>query len=125
MSKTKGQVESEICEAVIKFEKEYMGRGPLETKAYIIDDIVLVRLKNVLTPAEMKLASVTDRKDGRELIKRIRITLIEQGRPLLESALESILGIKIKSLHTDISTMTGERIIIFTLEYPPDLKQKN
>lgn len=59
MSKTKGQIESEICEAVIKFEKEYMGRGPLETKAYIIDDMVLVRLKNVLTPAEMKLASVT------------------------------------------------------------------
>ena len=125
MSKTKGQIESEICEAVIKFEKEYMGRGPLETKAYIIDDMVLVRLKNVLTPAEMKLSSVTDRKDGRELIKRIRITLIEQGRPLLESAVESIVGIKIKSLHTDISTMTGERVIIFTLEYPPDLKQKN
>ncbi len=125
MSKTKGQIESEICEAVIKFEKEYMGRGPLETKAYIIDDMVLVRLKNVLTPAEMKLSSVTDRKDGRELIKRIRITLLEQGRPLLESAVESIIGIKIKSLHTDISTMTGERVIIFTLEYPPDLKQKN
>jgi uncharacterized protein YbcI len=125
MSKTKGQIESEICEAVIKFEKEYMGRGPLETKAYIIDDMVLVRLKNVLTPAEMKLSSVTDRKDGRELIKRIRITLLEQGRPLLESVVESILGIKIKSLHTDISTMTGERVIIFTLEYPPDLKQKN
>jgi uncharacterized protein YbcI len=125
MNKTKGQIESDVCEAVIKFEKEYMGRGPLETKAYIIDDMVLVRLKNVLTPAEMKLASVTDRKDGRELIKRIRITLIEQGRPLLESAVESILGIKIKSLHTDISTMTGERVIIFTLEYPPDLRQKN
>jgi len=43
-----------------------MGRGPLETKAYIIDDMVLVRMKNVLTPAEMKLSSVTDRKDGRE-----------------------------------------------------------
>ena len=68
-----------------------MGRAPLETKAYIIDDMVLVRLKNVLTPAEMKLSSVTDRKDGRELIKRIRITQIEQGRPLLESAVESIL----------------------------------
>jgi len=125
MSKTKGQIESEICEAVIKFEKEYMGRGPLETKAYIIDDMVLVRMKNVLTPAEMKLSSVTDRKDGRELIKRIRITLLEQGRPVLESVVENILGIKIKSLHTDISTMTGERVIIFTLEYPPDLKQKN
>ncbi|MBU1183141.1 MAG: DUF2294 domain-containing protein [Pseudomonadota bacterium] len=121
--KTKGQLETEICEAVIKFEKEYMGRGPLETKTYIIDDMVLVRLKNVLTQAEMKLANTVNRKDGRELIKRIRITLLEQGRPLLETAVEKIIGVKVKSLHTDISTVTGERIIIFSLEFPPTFVQ--
>ena len=53
MEKTKGQIEAEICEAVIKFEKEYMGRGPVETKAFILDDLVLVRLKNVLSQAEL------------------------------------------------------------------------
>ena len=79
MNKTKGQLEAEICEAVIKFEKEYMGRGPLETKAYIIGDMVLVRLKNVLTQAEHKLAEATDRENGRELIKRIRIALHRTG----------------------------------------------
>jgi uncharacterized protein YbcI len=125
MNKSKGQVEAEICEALTKFEKEYMGRGPLETKAYIIDDMVLVRLKSVLTPAEMRLAGLTDRKDGRELIKRVRISLIEQGRPLLEAAVEDILGIKIRSLHTDISTITGERVIIFSLERSPDFVDKN
>ena len=119
IAKTKGQYESEISEAVIKFEKEFMGRGPLETKTYIIDDIVLVRLKNVLTQAEMKLANAEDRSDGRELIKRIRITLLEQGRPLLKAAVESILTVKVKSLHTDISTVTGERVIIFSLESAP------
>lgn len=119
MNKTKGQLESEICEAVIKFEKEYMGRGPLETKAYIIDDMVLVRLKNVLTPAELRLADAGDRRDGRELIKRIRITLLEQGRPLLEEMVERILGVKVKSLHTDISTVTGERMILFSLAEQP------
>ncbi len=116
MNKSKGQVEAEISEAVIKFEKEYMGRGPLETKAYIIDDMVLVRLKGVLTQAEHRLADASKQNDGRELIKRIRITLLEQGRPLLEEAVETITGIKVKSLHTDISTITGERVIIFTLE---------
>lgn len=116
--KTKGQLEAEICEALIKFEKEFMGRGPLETKAYIIDDMVLVRLKNVLTQAELKLADVRESRDGRELVKRIRITLLEQGRPLLEAAVENILGIKIKSLHTDISTVTGERVILFTMHSP-------
>jgi uncharacterized protein YbcI len=122
-SKTKGQLEAEICEAVIKFEKEYMGRGPLETKTYIIDDMVLVRLRNVLTQAELKLSSNVDQKDGRELIKRVRIALLEQGRPLLEEAVETILGVKVESLHTDISTVTGERVIIFSLESPPVIQQ--
>lgn len=124
MLKTKGQIESEISEAVTKFEKEYMGRGPLETKAYVIEDMVLVRLKKVLTPAELRLADNADRKDGRELIKRVRITLMEQGRPLLEATVENILGVKIKSLHTDISTLTGERVIIFSLEKQPDYSDK-
>ena len=119
MNKTKGQIEAEICEAMIKFEKEYIGRGPLEVKAYIIDDMLLVRLKGVLTPSELRLAETSDRKDGRELIKRIRITLLEQGRPLLEEAVEEIIGVKVKSLHTDISTITGERVILFSLASPP------
>jgi uncharacterized protein YbcI len=124
-NKSKGQLEAEICEAVIKFEKEFMGRGPLETKAFIIDDMVLVRLKNVLTQAELKLADVRESKDGRELVKRIRISLLEQGRPLLEAAVEKILGIKVKSLHTDISTVTGERVILFSMASPIFANQGN
>lgn len=120
MMKTKGQLEAKICEAVIKFEKEYMGRGPLETKAYIIDDMVLVRLKDILTQAELKLANTTNLNDGRELIKRVRITLLEQGRSLLEEAVEKILNVKMRSLHTDISTVTGERVIIFSLSAAPE-----
>jgi uncharacterized protein YbcI len=120
-----GQLEAEICEAVIKFEKEFMGRGPLETKTYIIEDMVLVRLKNVLTQAELKLAGTPESKDGRELVKRIPITLLEQGRPLLEEAVEKILGVKVKSLHTDISTVTGERVILFSLVSPPSMLSKH
>lgn len=119
MGKTRGQLESEISEAVVKFEKEYMGRGPLETKSYILDDMILVRLKNVLTQAELRLAEGESQKDGRELIKRVRIALLEKGRPLLENAVENIIGVKVKSLHTDISTVTGERVILFTLETNP------
>lgn len=124
MDKTKGQLEAEICEAVIRFEKEFMGRGPLQTRAYIIEDMVLVRLRNVLTQAELKLAGAPESKEGRELIKRIRITLLEQGRSLLEEAVEKIVGVKVKSLHTDISTVTGERVILFSLISPPAILQR-
>ena len=110
--KTKGQIESQIGEAVIKFEREYMGRGPVETKAYIIKDMIFVRLKGVLTPAEKQL---TKSIEGAELIKKTRMQLLEGARALLESMVLEIAGCQIKSLHTDISTKTGERVIIFTL----------
>lgn len=118
MNKSKGQIEAEITEAIIRFEKEFMGRGPLEAKTFLIDDMILVRLKNVLTQAELKLAEAPNRKEGAELIKRIRIALLEQGRTLLVQAVEDIVDIEVKSLHTDISTKTGERIVLFTMAVP-------
>jgi len=112
MRKTKGQIEAEISNALIQFEKEYMGRGPQETNAFIVDDMVLVRLKGVLTPAEQQLVK---NPQGTELIKRVRSNLLEQGRELLTKAIETITDLTVVSLHTDISTRTGERVIIFTL----------
>jgi uncharacterized protein YbcI len=118
MTKTAGQIEAEISEALMKFEKEYMGRGPLEAKTYLIDDMVLIRLRGVLTQAEHQLASSERDTRGRDLIKQMRIELIEKGRPLLEAVIQQITGRRVKSLHTDISTTTGERVILFTLDAP-------
>ena len=117
--KTKGQIEADISEALIKFEKEYMGRGPEETKTYIIGDMVLVRLKGVLTPAEKQLASTNEYHKGRSLIKQVRLELLEKARMLLETIIKDVTGEKLVSLHTDISTITGERIIIFILQNSP------
>ena len=114
--KSKRETEREISQAIIRFEKEFMGRGPLESRSYLIEDMVLVRLKNVLTPAECKLAGSDESKRGRYLIKQMRQELIEQGRPLLDAAIKGILGVNVVSLHTDISAKTGERVIVFTLE---------
>ncbi len=118
-SPNKSEAERAISQAIIRFEKEFMGRGPLNARTYIIDDLVLVRLKNVLTPAEIKLAESAKKESGRNLIKKMRQELIEQGRPLLDAAVNEILGIEVVSLHTDISVKTGERIIVFTLASIP------
>lgn len=124
MIRTAGQIESEISEALIKFEKEYMGRGPLSAKTYLIDDMVLIRLKGVLTPAEIQLARGSEQRRGRELIKQVRAELIEKGRPLLDAIINSITGRRVRSLHTDISTVTGERVILFTLDSPANNPNK-
>jgi uncharacterized protein YbcI len=117
--KTKGTVEARISEAIIRFEREYMGRGPEETKTYMIDDIVLVRLRGVLTPAEKQLARTGEGPAGRGLIKQVRMELLEKAKPLLERIIRDITGATVRSLHTDISTTTGERVILFTLDEKP------
>ncbi len=114
--KTKGQIEAEISEAIIKFEREYMGRGPEETRSYLLGDMILVRLRGVLTPAERQLADSSDYSEGGRLVKQVRMQLLEKARSLLEAIVYDITGRRVASLHTDISTRTGERIIVWTLD---------
>lgn len=118
--KTRGQVEAEICDAIVQFEREYMGRGPEEAKAYLIDDMVLVRLRGVLTPAEKQLAA-DEKGEGRSLIKQVRMQLLEKARPLLVTLVRDILQQEVVSLHTDISITTGERVILFSLADAPQV----
>lgn len=121
--KTKGQVEAEISEAIVRFEREYMGRGPEETKTHILDDMILVRLRGVLTPAEKSLANMDASIRGRDLVKQVRIELLEGGRGVLEAIIRDITACEVISLHTDVSTKTGERVILFTLDRPPCLRK--
>ena len=119
--KTKGQLEALISEAIIQFEKDYMGRGPTETKTYLVDNLVIIKLQGVLTPSEKQLANSAESDSGRELIKKMRHALLQKGRFLLEALIIDLLGVSIKSLHSDLSTITGERMIIFSLEEVPEI----
>jgi uncharacterized protein YbcI len=111
--KTKGEIEAEISRAIVQFEIDYMGRGPKEARTYIIEDLVVVRLKGVLTPAEEQL---TKTSDGKELVKKMRATLIDKARVLLYQVVSDITANKVIDLHTDISTDSGERVFVFALE---------
>lgn len=110
---TRGQIESEISKALIAFEKEHMGRGPLDVKTYIIKDIVVIRLIGVLTPAERHLAKDNE---GIQLIKQVRAKLLENSHIFLAQTIQDITGLEIMSFHTDISTKTGERFIVITFK---------
>ena len=120
MRSTRGELEARITEAMVAFEREYMGRGPTEARTYLIDDLVLVRLKGVITKAEHHLANADESGRGRDLIKQTRTELLEKARPRLSEIVESIVHAPVRSLHTDISVRTGERIVLFTLERAPE-----
>jgi uncharacterized protein YbcI len=117
--KTSGEIEAAICQGMSRFLQEHMGRGPKDINAYLIDDLLVVRLQGVLTAAEQHLVKTLQADKGRDLLKQVRIQLMETARPITEAMVEEIVGVKVLSLHHDISTVTGEELVIFTLAKLP------
>jgi uncharacterized protein YbcI len=121
--KTLGEIEAAVCEGIARFEQDYMGRGPKDIHAYLIGDLLVVRLKGVLTVAEQQLVAALPAEKGRDLLKQVRIHLVETARPVMESMIREITGVKVVSLHHDISTVTGEEVVLFTLANPPIVRE--
>jgi uncharacterized protein YbcI len=113
--KTQGEIEAGVCEGISRFEQDYMGRGPKDIHAYLIGDLLVVRLKGVLTVAEQQLVKSLPPDKGRDLLKQVRVHLVETARPVLEKLIQEVTGVPVVSLHHDISTVTGEEVVLFTL----------
>ena len=111
--KTKNEIERAIRNAIIKFEQEFMGRGPDDVKTFVVRDLVVIRLKGVLTPAERQLAKTAE---GVDMVKRLRQNLIALGRDKLCEQVNKITGAKTLALFTDIDVIIGERVFVFTVD---------
>lgn len=114
MMKTKGQIEAEISDAMVKLQREHTGRGPNQAHTYILEDMVLVRMQEVLTPAERQL---TGNPHGQSLVKQFHQQMHEIARKELEKIIEGHTGCKVTSIHSDVSTKTGEQMSIFVLDH--------
>jgi len=105
-----------------------MGRGPKDIRAHLFGDLLVVRLHGVLTAAEQHLVKTLQPEKGRDLLKQVRTQLLETARPVLEALVQEVTGIKVLSLHHDISTATGEEVVLFTLTAAPlfrDIKKRS
>jgi uncharacterized protein YbcI len=121
--KSQGEIEAAICDGITHFEQQYMGRGPKEIHAHLIGDLLVVRLRGVLTEAEQQLVKTLQPEKGRDLLKQVRTQLIETARSVLERMVAEVTGVKPRSMHHDISTITGEEVVVFTLAEAPDFRE--
>ncbi|MFE8702870.1 DUF2294 domain-containing protein [Cytobacillus sp. FJAT-54145] len=112
MNQTKGSVEAEISRSLTQWEKDFLGRGSIFVKTDILRDMVIVTLRGILTPAEYL---VCETKEGMATIKRTRAELVESGIEDLKKIILDKTGEEVTSFHTDISTRTGERVMVFRL----------
>lgn len=149
--KSQGEIEAAVCDGISRFQQEFIGRGPRDIHAHLLGNLLVVRLQGVLTPAERQLIApwheaVTaaaagpavgegvgngdgngngnGNGNGRSLLKQVRAHMVATGRPRLEEIVEQATGVKLVSVHHDISTVTGEEVLVFSLAEPPDCRPK-
>ncbi len=121
--KTRGEIEAAVCDGVTRFEQEFMGRGPKDIRAHLIGDLLVVRMQGVLTAAEQHLVKTLPPEKGRDLLKQVRTQLVETARPLLDAMVREVTGVEAVSLHHDISTATGEEIVVIALARSPEFRE--
>ena len=147
--RSQGEIEAAICDGVSRFEQEFVGRGPRDIRAHLLGSLLVVHLQGVLTPAERQLVAPrltavavaaggngngngngpgnggdSEGGNGRALLKQVRAHMVSMGRPRLEDLVERVTGVKLVSLHHDISTVTGEEVLVFSLAEAPPCRQR-
>ena len=126
MMPSQGEIEAAVCDAVARFQQEYMGRGPQHVHAHLVDNRVFVHLEGVLTAAERRLLDGGSASNGRgaDLLKQLRSHLVIAGRPVLEALVRDAAGSTPISVHHDISPVTGEEVIVLTLASVPATRDR-
>jgi uncharacterized protein YbcI len=121
--RTRGEIEAAVSDGISRFEQEYMGRGPKHVRTHLIGDLLVIRLQGVLTAAEQHLVRTSPPEKGRGLLKQVRTELIETARPMMAAMIEDATCSKVVSLYHDISTVTGEEVVLFTLAEAPNVRE--
>jgi CheY-like chemotaxis protein len=116
---TQPESEAAIFEGILRFQQEYLGWRSEQIHVHFIKDLLVVRIFGVLTLAERQLGKSLSPAKGRDLIKQVRKQLLELARPMLESLVHEVVGVKVVSMHHDISTVSGEEVVAFSLAGTP------
>ncbi|NMA61682.1 MAG: DUF2294 domain-containing protein [Firmicutes bacterium] len=111
--RTKGELEAAMGNAVLKFEREYFGRGPREISTHVVKDLVLIRQRGILTPAEEQ---VRNNPESVELIQRLRETLLRNNQEVLRVTLQNLTQAQVLALYTDLSVEHSEKFMVFTFD---------
>jgi uncharacterized protein YbcI len=107
------KAEAAVSDEMMTFQHEFVGRGPERIRTRMVEDLVIVRSFGVFTSAEKQLANS---HEGRKLIKAMRQQVLEAGRSDLEAIVKKHTGAEVVSVHSDISTKSGEWMDVFVLD---------
>lgn len=113
---TTGQVEAFAADVVNRFLQQAMGRGPSTISATLLPRSLVVRMRDVLTPAEIRLTrgDQPDRPHAEAIVREMRDRIVRAGRVELANALRAAIGRQPSAVLHDLDPGSGEAMMIFT-----------
>ena len=109
---TKGSIEAEVANTVVRFHREQQGRGPTEVRAHLVGDLILVRSSGIFTQTESRLAVS---EEGRRLIKSARYELRSITREEIEGLVSGIVGCAVRRSYYDLDVEAAEQVEVYVL----------
>ena len=109
---SKGSLEAEIANAVVRFQREQQGRGAADVRAHIVGDLILVRSTGIFTPVEAKLAASDE---GCKLIKSARQELRSINHAEIEDIIGQIVDCAVVRSFFDVDVEAAEQVEIYVL----------
>jgi uncharacterized protein YbcI len=125
--RSRGEIEAAVAAALARFAREFLGRGPQDIQAHLLDERLIVHLRGVLSCAEQRLIDGRgdDGGSGAELLRQLRGRLVHAGRGLLDDLVDEATGTRPVGLHHDLSAATGDEVIVFTLASAPACRPRD
>lgn len=113
MSWTVDQLSASLAQAIARFEEEEMGIRPAAVKVLVEDDLVMVHLKEVLSPSERTLART---EAGQAVLQRFNAMLFDGGSsPSIREQVAQALSREVLDVQTTLSPLTGSLVAVFPL----------
>ena len=112
VGKSKQEIESAVSAALSKFINEQMGEQVKTLTTQLLEDAIIVRLKDLLSPAERYLIKDWE---GLKLIKELKKKLMEGSKDNLKTLIKDLTGVEAIDIHTSFNTEHSELVIVFSM----------
>jgi uncharacterized protein YbcI len=107
---------SRISTEMVRAQKEYFGRGPSQTKSYMLDDFLLIVMRGSRTRAEQTMIDFGQQ----DLVREFRQQFENEMTSRLVGMVEELTGRKVRGYQSQILFEPEVVIEIFFFEQPAE-----
>ncbi|OGS45822.1 MAG: hypothetical protein A2539_05480 [Elusimicrobia bacterium RIFOXYD2_FULL_34_15] len=111
-TKSKQDIEYKISQEISKILRTQLGEYSDNIIVQIIEDNIIIRIKNILTPAERQIIG---KQEGVKLVSELKNNIFEKVKPILEKIIINTTNAEVIDIYSSVDIKNNERVGVFTL----------